>query len=83
MPIDALREAVRAGEIDTVIVAMTDMQGRLQGKRFHARFFLDEVAAKAFGEDVVAHYGRAAEVELEAFQKAVTDWERFRGFERL
>jgi glutamine synthetase len=42
-----------------------------------------EVAAKAFGEDVVAHYVRAAEVELEAFQKAVTDWERFRGFERL
>ena len=33
MPLDALREAVRAGEIDTVIVAMTDMQGRLQGKR--------------------------------------------------
>jgi glutamine synthetase len=43
--IDALREAVRMQEIDTVIVAMTDMQGRLQGKRFHARFFLDEVAA--------------------------------------
>jgi glutamine synthetase len=42
-----------------------------------------EVARKAFGEDVVAHYARAAEVELEAFQKAVTDWERFRGFERL
>jgi glutamine synthetase len=42
-----------------------------------------EAAAKAFGEDVVAHYVRAAEVELEAFQKAVTDWERFRGFERL
>jgi glutamine synthetase len=49
-----------------------------------ARLFgKSEVAAKAFGEDVVAHYGRAAEVELEAFQKAVTDWERFRGFERL
>jgi len=42
-----------------------------------------EVAAKAFGEDVVAHYVRAAEVEVEAFQKAVTDWERSRGFERL
>jgi glutamine synthetase len=42
-----------------------------------------EAALKAFGEDVVAHYVRAAEVELEAFQKAVTDWERIRGFERL
>jgi glutamine synthetase len=43
--IEALREAVRLQEIDTVIVAITDMQGRLQGKRFHAQFFLDEVAA--------------------------------------
>jgi len=43
--IEALREAVRMQEIDTVVVAMTDMQGRLQGKRFHARFFLDSVAA--------------------------------------
>jgi len=43
--IEALREAVRLGEIDTVIVAITDMQGRLQGKRFHAQFFLDEVVA--------------------------------------
>jgi glutamine synthetase len=43
--VEALREAVRMHEIDTVVVAMTDMQGRLQGKRFHARFFLDEVVA--------------------------------------
>lgn len=42
-----------------------------------------EAALKAFGEDVVCHYARAAEVEIEAFQRAVTDWERFRGFERL
>src|SRR5882757_1942365 len=49
-----------------------------------ARLFgSSEAAGKAFGEDVVAHYVRAAEVELEAFQRAVTDWERFRGFERL
>jgi glutamine synthetase len=46
-------------------------------------FGRSEVAAKAFGDDVVSHYVRAAEVELEAFGKAVTDWERFRGFERL
>jgi len=41
--IEALREAVRLQEIDTVVVAITDMQGRLQGKRFHAGFFMDEV----------------------------------------
>ena len=45
MNVEALREAVRMKEIDTVVVAMTDMQGRLQGKRFHAPFFLDEVVA--------------------------------------
>lgn len=38
-----LRLRVEDGRIDTVVVAITDMQGRLQGKRFHAPFFLDEV----------------------------------------
>jgi glutamine synthetase len=41
------------------------------------------VAREAFGEDVVDHYLNNADVELEAFHAAVTDWERFRGFERL
>src|ERR1051326_9101883 len=38
-----LKDDVLTGAIDTVIVAIADMQGRLQGKRFHARFFVDEV----------------------------------------
>jgi glutamine synthetase len=42
-----------------------------------------EIAHAAFGEEVVAHYVNAADVELAAFEKAVTDWERYRGFERL
>ncbi|MGQ4596628.1 glutamine synthetase family protein [Nocardia sp. R6R-6] len=42
-----LRDRVDAGEIDTVLVAMTDMQGRLQGKRCAARYFLDEVLEHA------------------------------------
>jgi glutamine synthetase len=37
---DSLSAAVAQGEIDTVIVAMADMQGRLMGKRFHAAHFL-------------------------------------------
>jgi len=40
-----LRLRVEDGTIDTVVVAITDMQGRLQGKRFHAPFFLNEVLA--------------------------------------
>jgi glutamine synthetase len=42
-----------------------------------------EVAVDAFGADVVAHYLNAARVEVAAFDAAVTDWERVRGFERL
>jgi glutamine synthetase len=41
------------------------------------------VARAAFGDDVVDHYLNNADVELAAFDAAVTDWERFRGFERL
>jgi glutamine synthetase len=46
-------------------------------------FAESELAKSAFGEDVVAHYVQAADVELRAFDAAVTDWERRRGFERL
>jgi len=41
-----LKKAVAAGTIDTVIVAMVDMQGRLIGKRFQAEFFLDGAHAE-------------------------------------
>ena len=41
MTLDQLKTAVSSGEIDTVIVALIDMQGRLMGKRFHAQFFVD------------------------------------------
>jgi glutamine synthetase len=40
-------------------------------------------ASEVFGEEVHQHYANMARVELAAFGKAVTDWERFRGFERL
>jgi glutamine synthetase len=42
-----------------------------------------EVAEKAFGTDVVGHYANMAQVELNAFDAAVTDWELKRGFERM
>ena len=43
--IEALEAAVAAGEIDTVLVAVADLQGRLQGKRVDATWFVDEVVA--------------------------------------
>jgi glutamine synthetase len=41
------------------------------------------VARDAFGQEVVDHYLNNARIEVEAYDAAVTDWERFRGFERL
>jgi glutamine synthetase len=46
-------------------------------------FAESDVAREAFGSDVVDHYLNRARIELEAFEASVTDWERFRGFERL
>lgn len=48
-----------------------------------ADFRAGEVAVGAFGQGVVDHYARAAEIELDAYRAAVTDWERIRGYERL
>jgi glutamine synthetase len=46
-------------------------------------FTNSEAARDAFGEEVVEHYLNMARVEIEAFEAAVTDWERYRTFERL
>ncbi len=46
-------------------------------------FAASEVAREAFGSEVVDHYLNRARIEIEASEAAVTDWERFRGFERL
>jgi glutamine synthetase len=43
LTLEKLRALVADGIIDTVVVAMTDMQGRLTGKRIHGQYFLDEV----------------------------------------
>jgi glutamine synthetase len=46
-------------------------------------FGASSVAKEAFGEEVVDHYLNRARIELDAHKSAVTDWEKFRGFERL
>jgi glutamine synthetase len=48
-----------------------------------SRFSESAFVRAAFGDDVVEHYTNFARVELSAYDAAVTDWERFRGFERL
>ena len=46
-------------------------------------FAESDMAREAFGEEVVEHYLNRARVELDAYEATVTDWEKFRGFERL
>jgi glutamine synthetase len=48
-----------------------------------ALFGQSEIAREAFGADVVEHYLNNARVEVAAFDAAITDWERIRGFERF
>lgn len=48
-----------------------------------ALFEQSAIARAAFGDDVVEHYLNQARIEVEAYDAAVTDWERVRGFERL
>jgi glutamine synthetase len=46
-------------------------------------FGQSEIAQEAFGVDVVEHYLNNARIEVQAFDSAITDWERVRGFERF
>ncbi len=43
LDLDSLKAKIASGEVDTVVVAFTDMQGRLQGKRLHGAYFVDFV----------------------------------------
>ena len=72
---DELKADVESGAIDTVVVAFTDMQGRLMGKRLHGEFFVEEVGA---GHPVEGcNYLLALEMEMDpvpGYQLA--SWER-------
>ncbi|MEO7123412.1 MAG: glutamine synthetase family protein [Lacisediminihabitans sp.] len=71
---DELNERIDAGEIDTVIVAFTDMQGRLTGKRASARLFKDEISSH--GAEC-CNYLLAVDVEMNTVDGyAVSSWEK-------
>jgi glutamine synthetase len=46
-------------------------------------FERSDFAKRAFGEEVVEHYSHFYRTEAQAYDKAVTDWERKRYFERI
>ncbi|MGI9823340.1 glutamine synthetase family protein [Agromyces sp. Marseille-Q5079] len=74
LDLEALRTAVSEGDVDTVIVAFTDMQGRLVGKRVSARLFLDDVAEH--GAEA-CNYLLAVDVEMNTVDGyAMSSWER-------
>ncbi|WP_424983764.1 glutamine synthetase family protein [Labedaea rhizosphaerae] len=74
LTLDALRELVDTGAVDTVLVAMTDMQGRLQGKRCAARYFLNEVVPHA---TEACNYLLAVDVEMNTVDGyEMSSWDR-------
>ncbi len=62
-----------AGDTGMIPQNLRDAMATLKGS---------DMLREAFGDDVVDHYTRAAEWELEEFDRVVTDWEIARGFER-
>jgi glutamine synthetase len=74
LSLDELRQAIAEGAIDTVVLAFTDMQGRLQGKRLSAEFFLDEVA-EHYSEG--CNYLLAVDVDMNTVDGyAMSSWSR-------
>src|SRR5579863_3603555 len=74
MTLEELEAAVAADEIDTVLLAITDMQGRLQGKRLVAQFFLDEIAEHGAEG---CNYLLAVDVDMNPVEGfAMASWER-------
>lgn len=72
LTLDQLKQSVSSGHIDTVIVAIVDMQGRLMGKRFHAQHFVET----AWEETHCCDYLLATDIEMatpDGF--ASTSWE--------
>ena len=74
LSLDDLRVAVAERSIDTVIVAIVDMQGRLQGKRLDAQYFLDDVLGH--GTEGCS-YLLAVDVDMNTVDGyAISSWER-------
>jgi len=68
-----LKAAVHSGEIDTVLACIVDMQGRLQGKRFHAVNFVES----GHVESHCCNYLLATDLEMETVQGyAATSWKK-------
>ena len=73
LSLDQLRAEVTAGTIDTVVAAMVDLQGRLVGKRFHAKYFVDGGYEETHG----CNYLLGVDIEMEPVPGyKATGWEK-------
>ena len=71
---DTLKLLIDNGDIDTVVVAFTDMQGRLQGKRLHGKYFVDEVLGHGTEG---CNYLLGVDIDMNTVPGyAITSWER-------
>ncbi|MFZ2016366.1 MAG: glutamine synthetase family protein [Nocardioides sp.] len=74
LTLESLRQKIETDQIDTVVLAFTDMQGRLQGKRLHARYFLD-VALEAGTEG--CNYLLAVDIDMNTVDGyTISSWEK-------
>jgi glutamine synthetase len=75
LTLSELEKAVGDGSIDTVVVAFTDMQGRLMGKRLHGEFFLEGDVAEHGVEG--CNYLLALDMEMDPTPGyGIASWER-------
>ena len=74
LTLDRLRSLIESDEVDTVVLAFTDMQGRLQGKRLHGRYFLD-VALESGTEG--CNYLLAVDIDMNTVDGySISSWEK-------
>ena len=74
LTMDELVDRIEDGHIDTVVVAFTDMQGRLQGKRLHGRYFVDHVVGHGTEG---CNYLLAVDVDMNTVDGyAISSWEK-------
>jgi glutamine synthetase len=73
LTLEQLKAEVKAGTIDTVVAAMVDLQGRLIGKRFHAKFFVDGGYEETHG----CNYLLGVDIEMEPVPGyKATSWDK-------
>jgi glutamine synthetase len=74
LTMSALVDRIETGDIDTVVIAFTDMQGRLQGKRLHGRYFVDHVVGHGTEG---CNYLLAVDVDMNTVSGyAISSWDK-------